>query len=191
MTRGLSGAEITVLESEYYRLEEHLKITKRTGQSANGSPYSWVTGTVYRYTTGNYDTVVSGDGTYIPQSYISSINYTDESFELAPSGANITIETLTQSFINDLTTTSQNSTQIELWRVFRDPSTETIDARFKTFDGYVTGVEITGDQTSQAITIRASSNFAQLNKPQGRIVADLNLGYNDRITLQWGTYQLQ
>lgn len=191
MTRGLSGAEITVLESQSYRLEEHLKITKRTGQSANGSPYSYVTGTVYRYTTGDYDAVIGGDGTYIPQSYISSVNYTDESFELAPSGANITIETLTQSFINDLATPSQNSTQIELFRVFRHPTTQTIDARFQTFNGFVTGLEITGNETSQAVIIRARSNFAQLNKPQGRIVADLNLGYNDRITLQWGNIQLQ
>lgn len=191
MTRGISAGDLTALQNQSMILEDHLKITQRTGQSANGSAYNWITGTVYRYTSGAYDAVISGDGTYVPQSFIRSINYTDETYELSPSGVSITIETLTQSFIDTLTTDSQNSTAIELWRAFRNPTTLAIDARFKVFDGYVTGIDIVGSVSSQAVIIRANSNFAQLDKPHGRTVSDLNLGYNDRITLQWGSYQIQ
>lgn len=172
MSRGLSGAEIAVLQSSTNYAEEHLRITTRSANPI-GATYSWLTGTTYRFTTGSTDTVVASDGTYIPQSYISNLSYSEESYELAPSTLSLVFETLDQTFVNNLTTDSAFSTIVEVWKVFKNTSTHAVEARFSLFSGLVTGIDILGNEETQTLTLRASSNFSQIDRVGGRTLADL------------------
>jgi len=143
MTRGLSAGEITALQANEHIFEEHLRIQTRTSNvTASSGAYAWLNSTAYRYTTGATDAVIGGDGTYVPQSYLTNFEYSQEGYELTPSTLSIVIETLDQSFINSMTTVDQFSTLIDMWRVLRNPTTLAIDARFKVFSGSVTVIEI-------------------------------------------------
>jgi len=186
--RGLSGGEIAVLQSSTNYVEEHLRLTTRTANPI-GATYSWITATTYRFTTGNSETVVASDGTYIPQSYISSLAYSEEGYELAPATLSLVFETLDQSFVNALTTDNAFSTIVDVWKVFKNISTHAVEARFPLFNGLVTGIDITGNEQTQVLTLRASSNFSQLDRVGGRTIADLP---QQRIfeTIFWGALKI-
>lgn len=184
MSRGLSAGEITALQANNYQVEDHIKITTRNRlniQFGGGSG----TSTTYRYTTGALDTVVSGDGTYIPASYISQIEIPDETFEISPQTINIVFERFDQAFITDLTTDTQNGTLVQVYKVLLDTATRSISGRFLMFDGTVSGVDIIGNRKTQSVIMRCSSSFYQFNITNGRQLNDI--GENPRYeAIFWG-----
>lgn len=190
MTRGLTAGEITALEAKDHLVEEHLRIkTRRSNVNSTSSNYAWIDVTTYRYTTGGVDTVVSGDGTYIPQSYITNFEYSQEGYELIPSTLSIVIETFDQTFIDSITTEDQFSTLVDMWKVFKNPTTLAVDARFTVFSGSVTGIDLVGGVGTQTVTIHCSSIFNQFTQQNGRTLGDLE---QVRLyqTVVWGSLQV-
>ena len=172
MSRGLTSGQISALEANNYQVEDHIKIVTRnllniTFGGGSGSS------TTYRYTTGALDTVVSGDGTYVPASYIREIVIPEETFEISPQTINIVFERFDQPFIDDITTDTQNGTLVQVYKVLLDTSTRAISGRFLMFDGNVSGVDINGNRSTQAVILRCSSSFYQFNVTNGRQLNDI------------------
>lgn len=172
MSRGLLSGEITALEANNYQVEDHIKIVTRTTINVRFGGSSGIIST-YRYTTGPLDTVVSGDGTYIPASYIREIVLPDESFEISPQTVNIVFERFDQDFITELTSDTQNATLVQVFKVLLDPTTRSISGRFLMFDGNVSGVDVSGTRSTQSVILRCSSSFYQFNVTNGRQLNDI------------------
>lgn len=184
MSRGLLSGEISALEANNYQVEDHIKIITRNTINVRFGGTSGIINT-YRYTTGPLDTTVSGDGTYQAASYIREIVLPEESFEISPQTVNIVFERFDQNFITDMTSDTQNATLVQVYKVLLDPTTRAISGRFLMFDGNVSGVDVSGTRSTQAVIVRCSSSFYQFNITNGRQLNEI--GDNPRYeAIFWG-----
>ncbi len=171
MTRGLSGSEITVLEGQQYISEECIKLV--TG-----------TGVTYRYTTGRNSTVLP-DGTYIPQSYISTVTNVVESYEIRPAEISIVFETFNATFLSDIDNSSYLKSTVVVYKVFKDPTLFSVSGQFSMFSGTVTGLDLVGGRETQSLTLRCTSLFNNFSRSRGRLTSDI--GYTPpRAQIYWG-----
>lgn len=177
MTRGLTAGEISALESNALSIEDHVKITFRTSTSLQQVgillvPVYTTTSTL-RYTTGPLDTVVSGDGTYVSASYISGLDYPEETYELTPGTLSINFQVLDQTLLDSVTGDFGLSTLVSCFKALVDPNTRSVEARFEVFNGFLTGVDVVGNLDTQSVILRCSNSFAQLDENSGRLLSDL------------------
>lgn len=173
MSRGLTAGEISALQTSASIMEEHVKITTRT-PSISGNTITYTNGTIYRFTTGQVDTVVAADGTYVPQSYINTLEYAEETYELTPSQVSLVFSTFDNTFINTLDTVNKFSTLIDIYKVLLDPSSRTISGRFLVYSGRLNSIDITGGKQNQTVSLRFVNNFEQFDRTTGRNLSSFN-----------------
>lgn len=188
MSRGLTGGEITALQAREVIVEEHVKIQTRT-PAIQGTNVVYTVNATYRYTTGQVQTVVAGDGTYVPQSYINNLEWAAETYEITPSQVTITFETFDQSLITALDTVNAFSHLVEIYKVLLNASTRSITGRFLVFSGHVSGIDLVGSRETQVLSIRCSNNFDQFVRNSGRTIADLDQARVYEPIL-WGSIQV-
>lgn len=188
MSRGLTGGEITALQAREVIVEEHVKIQTRT-PTIIGTSVSYTVNSTYRYTTGQVETVVGGDGTYVPQSYINTLEWAAETYEITPSQVTITFQTFDQSLITALDTVNAFSHLVEIYKVLLNASTRSITGRFLAFSGHITGIDILGSRETQVLSVRCANNFDQFVRNSGRTIADLD---QSRVyePILWGSIQV-
>lgn len=194
MSRGLSGSEITALQTAGLSIEDHIKITTRTHtgtyvQIGSDLYPTYTTVSTFRYTTGPLDTVVSGDGTYLSSSYISGLDYPEETYEITPGTLSITFEVLDNTLLDAVTGEYGFSTQVICFKTLVDPSTRAVSGRYEVFNGSITGVDVNGNLNTQSVILRCSSSFAQLDNKNGRTLADLADAPRYE-KLYWGSLQI-
>lgn len=171
MSRGLTAGEITVLEGDNYIVEDCIKIV------ITGGP-------TYRFTTGKVETTLV-DGTYIPESYVSTITNSIESFELRPAELTITFSTFDNSFLNNIITDNYLAHNVTFFKVFKDISSFTVDGVFTIFEGTVTGLDTITNSQTQNLNVRCTSNFYAFSRVRSRKVGDIG-GSPPGKTIYWG-----
>lgn len=183
MSRGLTAPDIQALEQERNFTEEHVKITVLDANTPPTAGYT--TFTTYRYTTGPIDAVVASDGTYLKESFITSLDRVVESYELRPQEVAVEFQTFTQSLFDNLNRPSCFSNQIEIYKVLRSRTDFSVTARFLMFKGTQVGLELDAGRDTQRIILRCANQFRLFTKAKGRRLADLpQQNYVPRIS--WG-----
>jgi hypothetical protein len=126
-----------------------------------------------RFTDNSFD-IVFNSNTYQAQGDFLNISERDETAELQIHSVNISLSALKTSNITTYATSTQINKNVEIRRVFLNPSTNgllgngTTDTGYLLFKGKIAGYSVTNNQNFADIQLQVSSQFINFNRKNGR-----------------------